>query len=344
MDHTLLTALNQADATAGRIALNAELPTDGGAPEWVELIPAGRDVVGRDGRRWVKDQPERLVATFNASGAALPIDWEHASEHKAPKGEPAPAAGWIEELELRDGDALWGRVEWTEAARNQIERKHYRYLSPVFLFEPATRRIATLSSAGLTNRPNLFLTALNQGLNDLSHPQKEAATMVLPEAIRKALRLADDATESDAVSAINSMQGSLQTARNQAEQPPLEKFVPRADHDAALSRATNAEQQLQQHLQQAQEREIETAINQALEAGKITPATAEYHKAACRQDGGLDAFKQYVAAAPVVAADSGLDGKQPDQEKALNSETSQVAAMFGNSADDIREYSQAGGN
>ena len=38
-------------------------------------------------------------------------------------------------------------------------------------------------------------------------------------------------------------------------------------------------------------------IEAALGAGKITPATVEYHKASCRQDGGLERFRDFVKAA-----------------------------------------------
>lgn len=140
---------------------NIELPLQ--APEWVELLPPGPAVTGRDGRAWAFGPAEAtaVLHAFHQHNGPLPIDWEHASEHRAPNGLDAPAAGWITELEIRDG-ALWGRVEWTSKAIGQIARKEYRFLSPVFLYSKSGQRIQKLVSAGLTNQPNLKMTALNQ--------------------------------------------------------------------------------------------------------------------------------------------------------------------------------------
>ncbi|WP_226926296.1 MULTISPECIES: phage protease [unclassified Pseudomonas] len=135
---------------------------NGQAPEWVELIPAGPKVTGRDGRSWVFDQGSAQLVTnaFVGRSIDLPIDWEHATQRRAPQGQDAPAAGWITVLQLRIG-TLWGKVSWTPRGRAQVEAREYRYLSPVFDYETESRRIVALVSAGLANKPNLLLTALN---------------------------------------------------------------------------------------------------------------------------------------------------------------------------------------
>jgi phage I-like protein len=337
MRHTrTATALCQAAAAESAVALNVELPDDGTVPEWVELIPADK-VVGRDGRTWFNNAPNELIARSQDASRDIPIDWEHATELRAPGGEPAPAAAWIVELDNRDG-AIWGRVEWTPRGREAVANREYRYLSPVFVYDKASRRIVKLTSAGLTNSPNLRLTALNRG----NHLDEQEAAVSLPEQIRKALGLKEDASADDAVSAINTLQGDLQSARNRSESPSLDKFVPRADYDAALERATNAEQKVKAAETERLEGEIETAINAALKAGKITPATADYHRAQCRQEGGLARFQEYVKAAPSVGDDTALDDRERDgKERALNTEEAAVAAMFGNSAEDIQKYGRA---
>lgn len=332
-------ALCQVAAAQPVVALNVQLPEDGSVPEWVEVIPAA-DVVGRDGRGWINDQPDQIVARSLGTGRDIPIDWEHATEIRAPKGEDAPAAAWIVELQNRDG-AIWGKVEWTPRGREAVANREYRYLSPVFLYDKDTLRIIKLNSAGLTNQPNLFLTALNRGADPTVTDQEKV--MPVPAAIVKALGLKEDATEDQVVSAINSTQSDLQTARNSAESPSLEKFVPRADYDKTLERASNAENKLKEQEKTRIEGEIETAINSALKAGKITPATADYHKAQCRQEGGLARFQEYVKAAPSVGDGTDLDTRDPEagKGKALNGESQKVAAMFGNSAEDIQKYGQA---
>ncbi len=308
-------------------AINVAAP-EGQAPEWIELIPAGR-VSGRDGRKWNNDRPDTIVAAFNANGADLVIDVEHATEHKAPGGDPAPAVGWIGALENRGG-AIWGRAEWTQSGRAAIENREYRYISPVFLFEKKTSRITQLLSAGLTNMPNLRLAALNQ-------QQKEDNQMW--EKLLELLNLDKGATEEQAENAVKKLQGDLQTAQNRAETPSLDKFVPRADYDAALALAANAEQTLADRQTAELDKTIDAEVDAALKAGKITPATADYHKANCRVEGGLERFREYVKTAPVIGDPSGLENKQPPAgDKALNAEESKIAEMFGNSAEDLKKY------
>jgi len=313
-------------------ALNFD-PGAGQAPEWIEVIPPGRVVTGRDGRKWVNDDPAAIIAAFNAAGTDLVLDVEHSTEIKAPKGEPAPAAGWIKALSQRDGGAIWGQVQWTPAGATAVANREYRYISPAFLFEATSGRIAQLLSVSLTNRPNLRLAALNH-----QHPMEEA---VMLKKLLKALGLAEDASEETALNAIGKLQGDLQTALNRAEAPSLEKFVPRADHDAVMARALNAEQALKAKADAELTGAIEVEVTAALKAGKITPATVEYHKANCRAEGGLDRFRAYVAAAPVIGDPSGLDNKKPATGVALNAQEQDVLAKMGISVEDYRKYSQA---
>lgn len=316
---------------ANSAALNSmTLPVAEPVPSWVSLLPAG-DVVGRDGRAWINDIPDAVIAAFTESGLDIPVDFEHATELKAPKGEHAPAAGWIKELQSRNGE-LWGRVEWTEKGRAAVSSKEYRYLSPVIVYDRATSRIVQLISVGLTNRPNLHLPALNR------QQQQEESPMELEQLV-SALGLPAGTTFAAALNHISQMKTSLVTALNAAQSPSLDKFVPKADYDLALNRATTAEGKLEAQAKEALETAINSEIDAALKAGKITPATRDYHVAQCRQEGGLDRFKAFCQAAPTVAGESNLDGKKPgDTDTALNAEEVKVATMFGNTAEDIKKY------
>jgi phage I-like protein len=329
------------DRTA--VALNVELGEDGSAPAWVELIPAGEQVVGIDGRNWLNDRPQGVLdhfAALKAHNRDLPIDWEHSSEHKAPKGEAAPAAAWGVEMEIREGGAVWCRTEWTPKGLQSVTNREYRYLSPVLIYEKATGRIVGISSVGLTNKPNLNLQALNR--EGTKQPQEEDFTML--KKILAALGLAEGTDETTALNAVEKLKSDLATAANRAETPSLDKFVPRSDYDAVTARATNAETALADAKKADQEKEIDTAINAALAAGKITPASKDFYVASCRAEGGLVAFTKFVESAPVVAQGSDLDGKDPNKDKglALNADQKKISAMFGNSAEDLKKYGQAG--
>lgn len=309
------------------LALNTDLSataaTEGKAPEWVELIPAGPTVLGRDGRTWLFDDlAQRLVLdAFTSRGIDLAVDWEHASEILAPSGQPAPASGWVDQLEIRDG-ALWGHIAWTPTAAAQVATREYRFLSPVFDYDLTFMRISRMVSIGLTNKPNLFLTALNHEAQEHQVP--------LPIALCSALGIAESATENEAIAAATQLKTAA-AARN-SEQPDLNRFVPRPEFDVMKGRALNAEAALVTSQRAEQDKAVNTEIEAALKAGKITPATVDYHRAACAEQGGLDRFRSYVQAAPVVADVSGLSGiqpKDPGTATALNAEQSAICAQFG---------------
>jgi Mu-like prophage I protein len=89
----------------------------------------------------------------------LPVDYDHSIDLAAPKGLPAPAAGWIDQLEAR-ADGIWGRVAWTARAAASIAALEYRHISPVF---DHTRggAVVRILRAALTNSPAIpNLTAL----------------------------------------------------------------------------------------------------------------------------------------------------------------------------------------
>lgn len=323
-----------------RLALNIDLSGYDSAPEFVELIaapdPATQRIVGRDGRAWLFDVAGQNAVqdNFRAGAVDLPIDWEHSTQHLAPKGEPAPAAAWIEAIEVREGGSLWGRVNWTERGAEQVTSKAYRYLSPVFDYEPDTGRIVQFVSAGLTNKPNLFLTALNQEETTM---QRSA---LLAAAIAASLGLKEDATDDAVATALNALKkdkDDTATALNAQQAPSLERFVPRGDFDAAVARATNAETALKTRDKADHESAVDTAIKGALAAGKITPATEGYHRAACSDTAGLERFKAFVGTAPAVGGETGLDGKPVPSgatATALNADQREACRLLGMSEAD----------
>ena len=101
------------------------------------------------------DSAALAVAAFEEHGPALPIDYEHQTlggSYAAPDGQ-APAAGWIKAMIAEPGSGLWAEIEWTEQAIQRLERKEYRYLSPVAIVRKVDRKLVAIHSAALTNKP-----------------------------------------------------------------------------------------------------------------------------------------------------------------------------------------------
>lgn len=285
---------------AQHTARAANIALDTAAPDWIQLLPAGPVITGRDGRTWNLPNPQTVLDAFAADNQPLVVDWEHATEHRAPNGLDAPAAGWIDRIEER-ARAIWGHIEWTPRAAQQLASKEYKFLSPVFTYRKSDNAIVALTSAALVNKPNLPLTALNQ--------EQPPMDLTL---ITAALGLAAGADIPAIVAAINALKSESAAATNRAETPPLDKFIPRPDYDAAIARATNAEQQIAALNKERQATEITALVESALQARKIIPATKDYYVAMCQTENGIAAFKAFLDKAPPhIGEASGLDHKKP---------------------------------
>ena len=266
----------------------------------------------------------------NGRGLDVVLDFEHASELKAPKGEPAPAAAWLSDFRLEDDGRLTAAVNrWSAAGEKAVKGNEYRYVSPAVIYHPKTMNIIGIGSAGLTNKPNFGLAALN-------NEQLEDSTMLDLKKLLALLGLPEDANEETALNAISTLQTDLQTALNSAQTPSLEKFVPRADYNVALNRAESAEGKLAQIEKDNHATEVETALNQALNEGKIAPASKEFYLATCASQEGLAQFKEFIKTAPVIVADSNLSGdpKEPGAT-GLNAQEKDICERMGITEDEF---------
>lgn len=340
IDHALGVALCHAQLRDIALCTAMELtPVQAGdkrsAPTELQLIPAGT-FIGRDGRKWKNGNPDQIVAAYNRSSIKAPIDYEHATETSAAEGFAAPAAAWIEKLFTKDG-AIWGNVSWTPAGEQAVLNREWRYYSPAFRDDNKGQggNVTGFLSAALTNKPNLeFETALNRNQENTVDP--------ILKALLAALGLATDGsiTETQAVAALNSIKSERDVALNRANTPDLNKFVPRADHDAALNRAVMAENKLKERDTADLEAQITAAVDGALGEGKIVPATRDFYVAMCREKGGLEKFKDFVTKQPKIAEPSNLDSRRPagGGDAALNSEQSQIMKALGNTPEDLKKY------
>jgi phage I-like protein len=138
-----------------RVLSFSQSMTDG-LPQEIHIVPIG-EWKERGFRIDAADCAD-IIRNFEAFGIKLVIDYEHQSLNSGFNGQPAPAAGWIGKLELRENGVWATDIEWTEAAKQMIEAKSYRYISPVIVFDdhdPHTDSWigCSLHSIALTNTP-----------------------------------------------------------------------------------------------------------------------------------------------------------------------------------------------
>ena len=299
------------------------------APEWIELLPAGV-FYGRDGRGPFRlDDPTAVIASTTAMqmNAGLPIDYDHATDFGAPEGRPAPAAGWIRELEVRGG-GVWGRVEWTARAASSIVAREYRYVSPVFQFDPKDGSVTRLLRAGLTNNPNLHLTAIAASRIAAADNETKDQPMEFPtQELRELLSLDADATVADVVARVRELRAAGDAASSQSTSTHAHDpahYVAIAEFERALTElnALKAER--------ARERAAHT-VEEAIRAGKIVPAQREWAIAYCAAD--ARGFQAFAAKQPSILGENlGLGGEPPADRRAgggLNPAELAICAQLG---------------
>lgn len=265
---------------APQIALCAASPIPAAAegttvPTRIHLLPAGQmsTVDGRGPFRIVN--PDDVIRFSMAGGNRLPIDENHATDLAAPRGEPAPARGWITALHAQ-ADGIWGDVEWTEAGRQLVADKAYRAISPAVAYQ-RDGTVLGVVRASLVNLPNL------RGLVAL-HQQQEHQMDLLAQ-LRTLLGLPDTADEAAVLSAIKG--GVASVATHAAQIAPIAKAVglqEDADHalilqtvqtlaDPAKTVPAQALITLQSEMQTLvgglRREKAEAAVDAAIAAGKI---------------------------------------------------------------------------
>lgn len=285
-------------------------------PEWVMLIPAG-SFSGRDGRGPYILDSAAVLAAFAKGGIDLPIDYEHQTLEAEAKAGPVPAAGWIKQLEARDG-ALWGRVTWTPRAAELIQSREYRFLSPVFRHDKAGRILA-LEGAGLTHYPNLDLAPV-------AHMKGDDMTD---------LTIIAEALGAPAGADIESLAAHAKTLKEAASrQPDPALWVPMSQHQAVA-------QELAALQAQVAREKAEAAVRAAMSAGKLAPAMQDWALGYATKD--PEGFAAWVKAAPVILP---ADADKAAHRVARNADTltdedRYVCAMLGMAEADFAAHKRA---
>lgn len=313
--------MNASTTFSSFIAARVSPETAGGpAPGRIQLFPAG-EFSARDGRpgtlKGVKakawtltfDDAAAVIARWRQRETPLVVDYEHQTINAAENGKPAPAAGWIESLEAGP-DGLYATVKWTDAARAFIQADEYRYISPVFSFDPETGAVLELKSAALTNYPALDgMDAVTARAEDDPPMKKETL-----EALRHFFDLAADADEDAALAALKAQgDGQTLTAMLTAAKeaiPDPSKYVPAAILTAAQEKNAALAAKVEELEGESTLAALTAEIDAALADGRLPKACEAWAKATAKTN--PEAIKGYIASAvPVAALTSTQTGGTP---------------------------------
>jgi len=284
----------------------------------IQLFPAGV-FRARDGRPhgvegWCldADAARRLVALATERQTPFVIDYEHQTLYAETSGNPAPAAAWFNTLEWREGDGLYAvDVEWTERAAALITGDEYRYLSPVFKFDPNSGVVTELLMAAVTNNPAIDGIADVAAARYLHQPHEE--TKPVDKELLELLGLGEDATPEQVRAAVQALmdkaaktETDMAALRSQANNPDPEKYVPKAAFDELNTRVTALSTQLTTG-------EVDKLVGEGLEDGRLMPSLESWARDLGKKD--IAALRSFLGSAQPIAALTGqqTNGKTPPE-------------------------------
>lgn len=321
-----------------------------GESSWNKLLPAGTFST-RDGRgpfhAGGMGDMQAIVDRAKAylGGTEMMIDYDHQILSAAPAGGTARAAGWVKDLEVRE-DGIYGKVEWTAAARAAIKAREYRYLSPLFYPEKDTGRVVLLRNAALVNAPALDLEAIAAAASPLTLKNHEGETM---DKILEALGLKPGDGEAAALAAITQLKtgvsaiaaaagvdganlsdltalaagvAALKATSQNPEKPDPAQYVP----IAAVAAMQADLQTLKEGL--GKDKAL-AAVDAAIKEGRLPPAMRGWGMELAEKD--LASFEAFAAGAPsLTKAQLGTDAGKPGAgAEALSAQEALICKQMG---------------
>lgn len=323
----------------------------GGAPEVISVLPFGH-VVSQKGEF---DVDEESLAAMKEQIAQRGVDLVVDYEHQTLTGERAPAAGWVKELFAEDGH-IKARVEWTIPAKQYLENKEYRYLSPVITVRKSDNKATGLHSLALTNTP--AIAGMTPIVNSSTFQGGETNMNELIKKIAAALGLGEDADEEQILTALSACVEENKALKEAAEggkapgKKPGEDGKPEDQDDGIVANKSVCEllglkagastadvaASIMALEEKLADRDAEEAVELALKSGKITPAQRGWAKGYALKS--PDGFKEFLEKAPqavpmseIAGGDAlALKGNKPDEATML------VCKQLGVSAEDVQKY------
>lgn len=310
------------------------------APDEIKILPLGT-VHSQKGDFVVDDESFNLINRhFENRGLDLVIDYEH----QTLKDVQAPAGGWIKKL-VKTKDAIAAQVEWTAKAKQYLENKEYKYLSPVVICRKSDGKAVALHSVALTNTPAIDgMFALVNSIDISSPAGAEGGNSMELKKIVALLGLPEDATETDVEKAIQELKRQEKAEEVVANKTIMDLLELKADaktEDVAAkimelkgTADKTKDEMILELKRRMDERDTEELVTMALKQGKISAAQKTWAKEYALKD--AEGFQAFVAKAPAVVP-IGKTGSAGYQKEETDTELDpKILKNLGVSMEDIK--------
>jgi len=248
---------------------------------------------------------KRIIEKLKIDRHNITIDFAHESFSKTDFSKAGELL--IDSIQIHK-DGLWGNIIWSNKTKEMMMSGKFRYLSPVFKYDPKKSKngklfIKSLVSLGLTNHPNI--PAMKPVLNQIY--MEEYMENFLTK-LKGVLKLPDNASMEEISAKLFSSIDELNALRKKdaVQQSKLSKPADTASskNPATTIDATPANlaqnsglptieewNALQNELALFKQREVENKVNSAIASGKLIPAQKDWAMGYANSDSaGFDGF------------------------------------------------------
>ena len=320
-------------------------------PEEIRILPFGH-VKSTKGDFTVDEESFELIRKkFKDRKLDLVIDYEHQTLQDI----QAPAGGWIKDL-IKGDDAIIAKVEWTPKAKEYLQNKEYRYLSPVVLVRKRDAKAVVLHSVALTNTPaidGMFPIINSVDIED--YDDSEGGHEMELSKLIKLLGLPEGATEADVETALASVQAAKESGKEADPAGEATETVANStilsllglkddakteDVTASIMALKAGDAKIQEDIrvlkEQIAKREADDLIEKALKEGKIPAAQKEWAESYALKD--PEGFKMFLDKAPAVVPLKKMElTDAPDAEVEVDP---MILKNLGMTKEDIKKYAK----
>lgn len=314
--------------------------------EEIKILPLG-EVKTTKGNFYVDEQSVNAMKEyFKKRGLDIVVDYEHQSL----SDKKALAGGWIKDFYIKD-NCVVAKVEFTDIAKQEIENKQYKYLSPTLFLKNG--KPVRLHSVALTNTPaidNMYPLFLSE---DLKNELEEGDEKMEIKKILEFLGLDENATEEDVLKKLEELKA------NETVEEDLNNEMQLSSNKEIISilglKENATEEEIKNGLlnlknntvskteflalkEEMVKKEVNNILDEALKVGKIVPAQRDsFMKLALSDRDTFDEImKNQKRVSPIGVTYS--DKLTEEGKKELEDIDIQACKDFGLTEEDYKKY------
>lgn len=319
-------------------------------PERVKILPLGLVKSSKGDFLVDEESYQSIQKVFVGRGIDIVIDYEHQTLADV----QAPAGGWIKALELGE-DAIIAKVEWTPRAKEYLQNREYRYLSPVVLVRDSDNKAIALNSVALTNTPAIqgMFPVVNKATDALDiesnhNTETQGGDKMDLTKLARMLGLPETATEEEILARIEALTatetpepggGELVANKTILSLLGLPETAKTEEASAAIVALKQGGADVHAEVlalkEQMRKKEVQELVSGALAEGKISADLTDWATQYALKD--AEGFKAFLSKTPKMVPMGTLDTVEAPKTDTVSVDT-KVLKGLGITEEDVKKF------